>query len=452
MNLWAHTDWLQGLTVQAFCVLEVASSWCMLRSHDWLLMIKRKVSKHGCQGLGSWTAVSCNRMSCWRSGDWNLREVRPVWGPFLWDMRAGKENGALGSGQSDQCKPKRLLLRPVFRRQCRRTQPRSASVLLSGPSKYTLLPSFLIISAVWIFSCALHLAGSALQGPQREPHTVSLNTVDMTICQALRVSERERLPHSSGQLALCWTLIITLSERGIIQSWNSRHYLWMKWGQKRSGKTRDELAMTAVWAALERWPYSFEGSFWNPTSQGFWPLDSLLLYSVALQLLNRTFQQKLLHFSTPEQVPRAKEEIHTNVLLRSQGREPQVCTLLMSFNAWLGIHRHCYEHCGLAISTHLSDSVPARMDPGRAQSVHRQVEHIKDWASENSAHTRKGTGRVFCIIFLEKKVSRQFTIICLISREEIQKTRRSHRIYQDLNANKQEITMKPSSKNHPRLS
>lgn len=43
---------------------------------------------------------------------------------------------------------------------------------------------------------------------------MSLNTVDMTICQALRVSERECLPHSSGQLALCWTLIITLSEQG----------------------------------------------------------------------------------------------------------------------------------------------------------------------------------------------------------------------------------------------
>lgn len=34
--------------------------------------------------------------------------------------------------------------------------------------------------------------------------------------------------------------------------WNFRHYLWMKRGQKRSGKTRDELAMTAVQAAPER--------------------------------------------------------------------------------------------------------------------------------------------------------------------------------------------------------
>lgn len=46
------------------------------------------------------------------------------------------------------------------------------------------------------------------------PHSVSLSTVDMTICQVLRVFGRECLLHSSGQLALCWTLIITLPEQG----------------------------------------------------------------------------------------------------------------------------------------------------------------------------------------------------------------------------------------------
>lgn len=75
----------------------------------------------------------------------------------------------------------------------------------------------LTIFAAWTYSFLytplgwFHLRG--WEG-QRMPYTVSLNTVDMTICQALRVSERECLPHSSGQLALCWTLIITLSEQG----------------------------------------------------------------------------------------------------------------------------------------------------------------------------------------------------------------------------------------------
>jgi hypothetical protein len=86
---------------------------------------------------------------------------------------------------------------------------------LSLPSQYALVWRLLTISAAWTYSFLYTPLGwFHLKGAQRMPHTVSLNTVDMTICQALRVSRRECLPHSSGQLALCWTLIITLSEQG----------------------------------------------------------------------------------------------------------------------------------------------------------------------------------------------------------------------------------------------
>lgn len=161
----------------------------------------------------------------------------------------------------------------------------------------------------------------------------------MTICQALRVSGRECLPYSSGQLALCWTLVITWSERGSVQSWNSRHDLWMKWGQQVSGKTRDELDMTAVKASLEVWPHSFEGSFWNPIWKGVWPLDALLLSGVVL-LLNRTLQRKLIYFSTPENVPWAKplpwkrmRTVYMKVLWKQWQHQPHACAWPVGFTA-----------------------------------------------------------------------------------------------------------------------
>lgn len=223
----------------------------------------------------------------------------------------------------------------------------------------------------------------------------------MTICQALRVSGRECLPYSSGQLALCWTLVITWSERGSVQSWNSRHDLWMKWGQQGSGKTRDELDMTAVEAALEVWPHSFEGSFWNPIWKGVWPLDALLLSGVVL-LLNRTLQGKLIYFRLQRTSPG-----QSHFLEREWGQSTWKCfgnndsinlmpvpglwALLQAESPW-----KLLSALWSLLKHHLSESVPERTDPRWHKVYTARYRAPRTELSKNSVCARKRTWRVFC--------------------------------------------------------
>lgn len=123
------------------------------------------------------------------------------------------------------------------------------------PSAHYFLLWFLSFISVLLSgsSLSLHLAGITFKGPKREKgHTVSLNTIDTAICQAPRTSGRDCLPCSFGQLVDVGPNNQIIGAAACSTGWNFRHYLWMKWGQKRSEKIRDELAMTAVQAALER--------------------------------------------------------------------------------------------------------------------------------------------------------------------------------------------------------
>lgn len=105
---------------------------------------------------------------------------------------------------------------------------------------------------VWTFSLMLILAGTALQGTEREPaHSVFKHDWHSHLSGAEGVWER--MP-----AMLIWPTGRPLEPNNYIigtgassTGWDFRHYLWMKWGQKRSEKTRDEPAMTAVHAALE---------------------------------------------------------------------------------------------------------------------------------------------------------------------------------------------------------
>lgn len=130
-------------------------------------------------------------------------------------------------------------------------------------------------------SLTINLAGTALKGPKRKPkHTTrSLDTIDTAICQAPRASGRDVLQCSSGQLVDCGTLIITLLKpehqplyepSDITYGWNE-----VRRGQK---KTRDELAMTAVQAALEMPLTALESEQHFLLERRFCPPGSLLLW------------------------------------------------------------------------------------------------------------------------------------------------------------------------------
>lgn len=172
----------------------------------------------------------------------------------------------------------------------------------------------------------------------------------------------------------------------------------MKWGQKRSDKTGDELALTAVRAALEMRHHSQEPRLHPLVQKGVCPPEPLPLRCCDPEASLRGPAILLQEDAGKQQT-----------LIVKQGKPfPPVSALLGSFAARLGgeLHESSYQHGGQSLSISLNSSRQAGV--GARTADDRDIHTAWGGAlgrelSKSRSYERKNTLSIFLWLHSQKK-------------------------------------------------